>query len=366
VEPRSPFARLATAAAVALVAAGVLVGCGSGPLAPAPAATVDGVEIPRQEVDDFLAASERFYEQVEEIGLGEEGQSEQLLSEAKGAGADTIARSEVDAAVRALIQAELVRAELARNDALPTEADIEAVRAEFATQYGSEVVAQIDADYLDFAIESRANVAALQRIVAERTDAEVVQPDAAEVEAQREARYLELVEEQPYCVNAIQVATAEEAQAALDRIEAGESFATVADEVSLLEAPGGFLGCGSLEQVQQLAGSEATSFEAGQRFGPIEAPSADGAVQSAIVEIVGVDGPTRDQAQGQLESEIPSEIPPTDPASVDANAALVALYEGAEIEVDPRFGSWNPETLALDPPVGGTTTTQPVLTIPGG
>jgi hypothetical protein len=366
VERRRTSVRFATAVAVALVAAAGLASCSRGE-ATGPAATVDGVKITRAELNDFLAASQRFYDQAAELEILPEEQADEVIEASKGAGADTFSRTEVDSALQSLIQAELIRAELTRRDALPTDDDLEAARADLVGQLSPEAAGQIDEEYLEISVNSRASIAALQRELADEADAGIVAPDPAEVEAQRDALYEQLVAAQPFCVSGLQTETEAEGQAARDRIDGGQDIATVANELGGEgSAPDGDLGCTSAESITQITGTDGATLAVGDRFGPVGVGEAEGTGPFLVFEITSDAGPTREAVQAQLEAEVPSEVAPTDPSTVELGPLVGELFADAEIEVDPRYGSWNAETLSLEPPVGGTTTTLPPLELTGG
>ena len=341
----------------------VVTACTSGPLAAPPAASVDGIEISRQELTDFVDATERFYEQADELGLDETGAAAALLEGFAGAGEQTTSRDTVTNALTALVTTELVRAELERNDALPTKSDLDAVRASLEQQFTKETVDKIDPEYLEFSIASRARIQALQIAVAAELDAEQQAIDPDEVEAQRQALFEELAPTQPICVNTLQVAAEAEAQAARARVDDGESFGAVAADVSLretIEEDGGFFACGTAEQIQSSFETDVANAVTGNVFGPFEAPSPDGSPATwGVLEIDGTEGPTYEQVLPQLEQQIPSEVVPTDPTQLDPAEAIAGLAADATITVDPRFGAWDAATGTIAPPavIGINTTT---------
>ena len=354
------LARLA-AAAGALLLVGTASACSSGPLAPGPAVTVNGVEITRAQVADEVAATNRFYADAAEAGL--EGTDYGALADAMdGAGADTVDRGAVTTALLTLVQDELVRQELADADALPGQAELDAQREQLTQQVGADTLKELDDAFIDRFIESQALATALQQLRADTANDGAEAPDPAAVEAQRDERFAQLAEEQPYCFLVIRSDTEAAADAALARIEAGEAFGTVADEVSTLkdQYPGGYVGCGDATQLSNALSVDVSTAAVGDRFGPLETQGASGTAAWDLVEIASITGPTREVAQAQLEQEIPSTVAPVDPASVDLQVEVGELLADADIWVDPRYGTWNPTTQILEEPVGATTTTLPV------
>lgn len=364
-ERRRRLVRLASAAAVALVLAGGASACSSGPLAKGPAATVNGVEITRAEVQAEIETNRDFYRSAAEAGLTDTDYAT-LADDIDGVGADTYSMDATTQALLTLMQDELVRQELEAADALPTKDDEDALRAQITGQLPPEQLEQLDADYIDKFVASNALIQALRTLRAEEADAGLEDPDPAEVEAQRDARYEEIVAEQPYCVAVIRSGSEADADAALARVEGGEDFGAVATEVSTLteSREGGFLGCGSAEQLAQaFPGIELDGAAQGDVLGPFTVTDQTGQSQFDVVQIAGVEGPTREQAAAQLEAEVPATAVPTDPASFDSSQLVGELLADAEITVDPRFGTWNPDTLLLEPVVGATTTT---IAVPDG
>lgn len=359
-ERRRRFVRLAAASAVALVLAGGAAACSSGPLAPDPAATVNGAEITRQDVQDEVDATTAFYADAADAELSDTDYAA-LADAAKGEGADTTSRSATTQALLTLIQDELVRQELEAADALPDEAAKQTVRDGLVQQLGADTLEQLDTRFIDRYVESTALAQALQQLRAEEANAAQEAPDPAEVEAQRDARYEELLTEQPYCFRVIRTASEAEAQAALDRVEGGEDFAAVAADTSVLadQFADAFVGCGSAEQLQNALGVDVTGAQEGDRFGPLTTTGSNGEPAYDVVEVAGTSGPTREQAQAQLETEIPSTVTPVDAASIDLQTEVSALLAEADVWVDPRYGTWNAESQLLEDVVGAVTTTAP-------
>jgi peptidyl-prolyl cis-trans isomerase C len=333
VERPRRLARFASAAAGALLLAGTATACSSGPLAPGPAATVNGVEISRQQVLDRVETNLAFYRSAEEAQL--QGDDFAALADGiSGAGEDTLSRAETTDALLSLVRDELVRQELEAADAVPTDEEVEAVRTQLLGGLDQATVDQLDADYIDEVVEQRAQIQALQQVRAAEADAGLEDPDPAAVEAQRDARYAELVDEQPYCLALLQTSTEAESQAALDRIEAGEDFGAVATELSTLTQAqeGGFAGCGDAERVEgSFPGIEVDGVQAGDVQGPVTVADQAGAQQFLLIQFVGVEGPTREQAAAQLEAEIPATAPTTDPASFDDVTLTTELGLAADI-----------------------------------
>lgn len=355
---------------MALLAAGTLAGCsddGERAVGRPPAATVDGTAIPESEVVALSEANQAYYEQAIEAGDDTTGELQQLLDESAGDGDGTIAMTEASASLRSLIVSQVIRDELARLDALPSEADRDAVRAQLAENLGGEeAVDELPADLLSSYIDSQSLFSAFQAALAAEQDEGVEALDPAEREAQMRELYEQVAPGLPMCVNALLVATEEEAAAASARVDGGEAFATVAQEVSLDQASaeaGGFLRCLDPAQSETTLGVDLSGFAVGQLTDPIQV-GADDAAQFAVFQVSSLDGPTYEQLLPQLEQQIPAEPVPTDPSQVDVEGPLLALLEAADITVDPKFGTWDAETGTIVPP-DSPAALDATTTIPG-
>lgn len=370
---RTPIARLGLAA-VALLAAGTLAGCsddGERAVGRPPAATVDGTAIPESEVVALSEANQAYYRQAIEAGDDTTGELQQLLDDSTGDGEGTIAMTEASASLRSLIVSQVIRDELARLDALPSDADRDAVRAQLAENLGGEEeVEKLPDDLLSSYIDSQSLFSAFQASLAAEQDEGVEPLDPAEREAQMRELYEQVAPGLPMCLNALLVDTEEEAASASARVAGGEPFATVAQDVSLDETSaeaGGFLRCLDPAQSETTLGIDLTGYEVGQLTAPVQVGQGETA-QYAIFQVESLDGPTYEQLLPQLEQQIPAEPVATDPAEVDVEGPLLALLEAADITVDPKFGTWDPATgsiVAPDAPaeVDATTTIPGVATI---
>ena len=134
-------------------------------------------------------------------------------------------------------------------------------------------------------------------------------------------------------------------------------FGAVATEVSAdpdTAAAQGYAGCASPEQASQAFGGDYTNVAVGDLFGPT--------VQSdvwVIVRIGSTTGPTLEQMTPELEAQLGAE----DEQAVTTR--LAELVIGAVVTVDPRYGTWDPETGTITPPPAGTTTTTAATAVTG-
>lgn len=354
----------------ALAVAVVASSCSGGAVGRPAAATVDGVEISQTDVQDLVEANQAFYQQAIDNGLDTTGDLASALADTEGAAPGTVSQTGAGDALNSLIVTEVLHQELERIDALPDDALLQEVRTALETDAGgAEELATYDDRFVEFTIRTEALQRAYRQVLADEANADVAQPTAEE----REARILELYQtvkaDRPLCLNVILVATEGEAADALARVQGGEAFADVAADVSIepqSAAAGGFVGCTDYAAPADAFGADLEGAAVGDLQGPLPADTGTGETQYVVIEVAGTDGPTIDQVRGQLEAAVDSESAATDPTTVDITPKLLELLGAADITVDPRYGTWNPDTFDIDPPdapedPGTTTTTLPVL-----
>lgn len=146
------------------------------------------------------------------------------------------------------------------------------------------------------------------------------------------------------CVRHILVATQPEIDDVLDRLEAGEDFATIADGVSLDTASaGGVLPCPAFAAsfVDPFANA-AMSVAVGELSDPVQT---DFGFHVLIVDERTM--PTIDEVRADIEVTV---FPPT----IDGlwSAWLAVALEGVTVELDPRIGTWSEAAFAIVPPEG--------------
>lgn len=206
----------------------------------------------------------------------------------------------------------------------------------------------------------------LQTVLGRDLAADVSAPTPDEVRAAYEATVGDGSEFADYrCASHILVAftdspaagvepTADEEAAALagaeqvaERLAAGESFADVASEVSDdpgSAARGGDLGC-------NFPGTYVAEFEAALAALDVDGVSAPVRTQFGyhVIRLDAVGPPALDDVAADIEAQLASE-------RTDPQALLLDLLEqsadGFDVEVNPRFGSWDAAQLAVVPPAG--------------
>jgi len=321
-------------AAVALVV--IALGAGACDPGRPPAATVEGIEIPASRVDDVLA------------GIIEA--DEDLREQIEGAGEDTYT-SESASQVLNLLVVRAVMADAARERGVrPTDEDRSEARTDLeeffggtgdAEERGKAIVDKIPEGTRRWLLRLAAEGKALQRdLVGEGS------PDDA-------AR--EYYEANPdlfatICLDLLVVAEADLAPVQ-GRLAAGEDFRTLSEEVSVdptvNESPER-TNCASVSQLQQGLGADA--------FAQVQA-AGDGGVagpfqyddQGNVVLVRASAGPV--QPYEAVAEELAQQIPATGEAELQA--FLAEALPGAEVRIDPRFGSWNGKQGEVRPPPGG-------------
>ena len=217
---------------------------------------------------------------------------------------------------------------------------------------GQAVFDSFSEEFQDFEITFNARAAALSEALTAETQENAAVTDEA-VQAYYEANQDQFTQN---CASHILVedeATANDLKAQLD---AGADFATLAEENSTdtgSATQGGDLGC-------QAPGTFVPEFEAAiddATIGEVTEPvQTEFGYHLILVSSKGVQ--SLEEVQDQIRSQL--ETPADDPL----NAFLADALGNAEVEVNRRYGSWNEETLTVDPPEGpASTATTAVPTV---
>ena len=323
-----------------LVTAAALLGCGS---SGRPAAVVDGTEISQEDVVDELEAirgNETYLQAIEGTGqavLGEEADAfdsafvaEQLAVRIQYA----VVGNEVDA--RGLEPDDECRAAardsvLARLSGASPEGDGEAVLDAFT------------APYQDYLVEREADFLLLQ---GDLSGQPCVADDAvgAYFEEHRE-------DFEQACSAHILLATAEEAEEVIVLLEGGADFAALAAERSGdtgSAQSGGELPC--VTRGQFLPEFEEALFtqEIGAIGGPVQT--------SAGFHVIRVDSreePELADVREQVAQALAAEVETT------FNEWFIDAIAAAEVDLDPRYGTWDPTSARIDrPAIEASTTTS--------
>lgn len=306
-------------AASAVAAALLLTACGPGG-GGTTAASVNGEVIPITELEarfEVLEGNPQFAQQLEDDTDGQfvrEVQA-QILS--------------------GLIEARIVAQGADELGISIEEADVAARREELVEEVGgAEAFAQAveQAGLSEDQVQAEVRTILVRELVAEELASQVAIDDAEVEQAfeeQRDTRF------DTARARHILVESEEEAQSVLDRLEAGEDFAELAQEVSVdtgSAEQGGDLG--EFSRGRMVAEFEEAVFaaEPGELLGPVETQFG-----FHIIEVLERSQPELAEVEEELRTELVAEREET-----LLQDWLQARREEAEVEVNPRFGTWDP------------------------
>jgi parvulin-like peptidyl-prolyl isomerase len=352
VERRRHPAAIARLAGVALLVLTAATACsGSGPVGKPVAATVNGHDITTDALMDLLNANKR-YARFLSRKSGQEGIDGKARLEATlGDGPGTFSTASAADALTQLISYQVVLQELARKGLKVTEEDLTAARKTAAEGVGGEAeLKKFDKELVAFTIRSNASYAKF---------AASFEPSEADLRK----LYEETKGRTPLCVSIIVAQDEAGGAAAKARVDGGDEFGTVAQEVSIDQQTaqqGGFVGCADPATVKSALGVDVGASPAvGDVFGPV---SSQGAF--VVLQVDSITGPTFEQARPGLEQQATGQDP-ADPAAADTSPGDAAagrrfqqLLAKAKVTVNRRYGRWDAKTASVLPPkVEGTTTT---------
>lgn len=266
--------------------------------------------------------------------------------------------------IQAQVLTELIRTELLQvaADDLGIEVTDEQVaqeREELVESAGGEEALQqtletsnISEDELDDLLRNRV----IQDAIGEQLGEEVTDEEVrAAFEADAQGQFGEQVE-----ARHILTETEEQAQQAIERIQSGEDFATVAQEMSIDTASaenGGELGLVARGRTVEPFEEAAFNAEVGELVGPVETEFG-----FHVIEVTDrVPGPAFEDVEEEIRTQLEA------PSRTQAfNDYISGLLDEIEVDVNPRFGTWNNEQIAVvvEDPLG---TPSPGASVaPGG
>ena len=164
---------------------------------------------------------------------------------------------------------------------------------------------------------------------------------------------LDLLMEEPalvttVCALHILVETEEEAAAVIDRLADGEDFGELAEELSVDTTPGGDLGCSLASRYVTEFADATLDAPLGEVVGPVQTQFG-----FHVIVVTERSAPTREEIIAN-----PTDFITTDDANALWQQWLNEQLQGAEVEVNARYGSWSP--IGIVPPgENGSTTTAP-------
>jgi hypothetical protein len=329
-----------------LIGLAALAGC-SNEGGATPAATVNGVEISSQEVVDELEAIRG---NAPFLALQEQLNPDGVL----GADEDTFNTAFVATQLSIRIQYAVVEAEIAERGIEVDEACLAAAEDDLIGQFdggvtpdgepidGQALFDDFPTAYRNYLVRRNAELTALQGDLAGYGCTGI---DSDEVLRTYFDEHADEFTAQ-YCVSILQALSQAEADDLAAQLAGGADF----DD--LLAAQGGSPDdsagqCASETNVLQSL-PQLLTIEPGEIADPVGLPSQDGSTIFFIARLDSVVEPTfensREQIAGAIDQEIQSAFEEW------LSTELVA----AEVVVDPRYGTWNAETSAIDRPSEGT------------
>lgn len=287
---------------------------------------------------ELVEAEETFILNAAEIQNLDDATVSGALDRFVGPSPNTLTASAAADKVSLLIGLELYRGVVEDEQIEVTDAH----RAAAAGQLESELAAQnMSRDNIPAVLfEVHEERLALEQAISESAP-EVTEPTEAELQQAYEQQVDNFTQ---LCLQGVIVDPAD-ADEATERLEAGE------DQVAVAEALGG-IGpepepeCVAVADLAAVA-PEATEAEVGSVIGPLQ--SQEGAWVLRVEEI---DVPALDDIRGQLVAQFQQAAEQAGQAYI--SDLMMAASDRAVVEVDPRFGTWNPATGMVDPPVDPT------------
>lgn len=333
--PRRSRRLVATVAVVALVLGASACNAGR-----PPAATVRGIDIPPQRVDDLVAALE---EANPELAAQYDGEGEDSYQTALGANLlaylMSLAAGASEADDRGLEPTTDEEAETAITSRLSGAAD---------SELGTKLLDALPSDTRDWMVDLSARSLALQQeLGAEASAGQDQEAQARQVYDADPTAFTTV------CLRLIAVAEPDlpDVQA---RLDAGEDFGDVSAEVSVdpeLAAARGGDQCALLSQYQQQLDpavvTEITEAAEGDVIGPYQYDQEGNVV---IVEIRSSSVPPFDEVAETIIASLP-----VDDGSAALSELTYEILDGDDVRVDPRFGRWDSEVGTVVPPSGSRT-----------
>lgn len=333
--------RRLTALALVPLLALVPAACGG----PGPAASVNGREIPADDLEaelDAIQGNEAYvaaFEQNTQIPVRGDGDgtfSQALLGEVLRLDIIfTLIRSELDE--RGIEVGEDVR-EQARQQALCQLAFVGGP-SEQCEELGGPVLEAFPEDYQEELVDRWAAALTLDQSLRESGASD----DAVEAYYEEHAdRYAET------CVSHILVGSEEQATDLRRQLDEGADFGELAASSSSDTGSAqqeGELGCSDLTQYVAEFADAAEGAAVGEVTDPVQSQFG----WHLILVTSREEPPALDEIRDVVAEEVAGQS--------DINSWLGEAISSAEVEVDDRYGTWNPTTGQIDPPAGPTTST---------
>jgi foldase protein PrsA len=227
---------------------------------------------------------------------------------------------------------------------------LERARQDLEQQIPPDIIEEFPEEYLDLISEWNAAALVLQ---GDLVDAEGVDPQAAE-------QYFEdhPDEFRQVCASHILVETEQEASEIRAELRGGGDFAAIARDRSLdtgSAQQGGELPCAFASTYQEEFAEAAFSQEPGEIGEPVQTTFG-----WHVIRVNEFKTPAFEDVADEVQQQLANQ------ANERFSEWLQEAVTDAEIDVNPRYGTWNEETGQVEPPGGPTTTgTEPLPPIEG-
>ena len=300
------------------------------------AATVGGTQITAAEVDQVYAR------RAEAPGLASE-----------------LAGEESDPNLRASVLTTLIRSEILRQAAEDRDVEVSddeiAERREVLVESagGQEALDQLiaDSNISDEELEANLVDQAIQAEIGEQLAPEVTDEDVRkEFDEDPQGQYGEKVE-----VRHILTQTEDEAEEAMRRVESGEEFSEVAQEMSQdpgSAANGGELGPLARGSTVEAFDEAAFSADVGELVGPVETEFGFHVLEVTDEVPAAEFADVQDEIRTQLEETSRSQT---------FSEYITNFVSELEVEVDPEYGTWDAQSVSVVPPQASESPTNAPL-----
>lgn len=320
-EHRSSPTRRAALASTVLISL-LLAACGGrGPVGASPAAQIGDRFVSVDELNRHREATAEAIRAAEKDGSGRipAGTADQLFT---GESSSTVPLEGVATALNDLVRREALAEVADIVGAEVTDADRDEIRAGLAP----EVSEGLPADYIDVQVE----IAALQKVIGEVT--EVDEDDVRAIYEDQRGGYTQV------CISMVAVDAEDRAEEARRRLESGEEFASVFEDLNTLEEAAetsGEIPCRAAADLEPSFGPSIYDVTEGEALDPVRADES----LWLVPLVTAVDQPTFEDIEAEIR-----------PNAVQLNIDRHLRSVLDSVRINPRFGTWNTETGTIDPP----------------
>lgn len=351
----------------------VLAGCGgTGPIGRGPIATVNGTAIHRSDVEDLLDGQRQLTEATAAVAREQAGSADAgftvedverslsvQLDRFGGSGSSTIPTDVATGQLAELVQLELMRAAIEKAGGEVTEQHRQTARAELEAEISQSglSIESVPPVLLDHYTELTAVNLALEDIVPDDVGEDLVVSADEYEQSLRDAFEANGASYRQLCLHELLFEEEDAAVAAVDRLEGGEDVAAVHADLGVDDPARAPQECQTLPAgtLVEYVGQEAFTAEAGHVFPPeqVGGPEQGQPTLWSVVAVEDVDVPDFDDVRDQLAQDFPD----TSGAEVDdarnrhLDDLLRSVFLDADVTIDPRWGTWDPETKTVVVPV---------------